>query len=205
MSRTAVSLPSYPTAPMATVVAKTMTPIFPCSLTRSESTGDLKNAYSQRGFTLLELILVMGIIALAAALVSPNLTGLDSRNFDAQIRELAAQLNYARRDAIVSGQISTIELHDQNYNGVDADLDNTEADSQANVANRWSSDSISLAVSANDARENVYDAIDSLAVSFYPEGGASGVNLRLSQDNQSAWFVIDPFTGRITVSRDDDL
>jgi len=93
---------------MAIVAAKAMTPT------------SLSSASSQRGFTLLELILVMGIVALAAALVAPNLTSLDSRNFDAQLRDLGAQLNYARRNAIVSGQVSSIELRAQDVQTTDA-------------------------------------------------------------------------------------
>ena len=135
------------------------------------------NAHRQRGFTLLELILVMGIVALAAAVVAPNLTGLDGRNFDAQLRDLVAQLNYARRSAIVSGQVSTMQ---------------------------WADDNISLEFSADDARTSSYEPIDSLLVSFYPEGGTTGGRLRLTQDRQQGWISIDAFTGRITLSREKD-
>ncbi|MBL6754387.1 MAG: prepilin-type N-terminal cleavage/methylation domain-containing protein [Pseudomonadales bacterium] len=135
------------------------------------------NAHRQRGFTLLELILVMGIVALAAAVVAPNLTGLDGRNFDAQLRDLVAQLNYARRSAIVSGQVSTMQ---------------------------WADDTISLEFSADDARTSSYEPIDSLLVSFYPEGGTTGGRLRLTQDRQQGWISIDAFTGRITLSREKD-
>ncbi|MDP4782980.1 MAG: prepilin-type N-terminal cleavage/methylation domain-containing protein [Gammaproteobacteria bacterium] len=135
------------------------------------------NAHRQRGFTLLELILVMGIVALAAAVVAPNLTGLDGRNFDAQRRDLVAQLNYARRSAIVSGQVSTMQ---------------------------WADDTISLEFSADDARTSSYEPIDSLLVSFYPEGGTTGGRLRLTQDRQQGWISIDAFTGRITLSREKD-
>ena len=152
-------------APTAIAAAKAMTPIFH------------SNAHRQRGFTLLELILVMGIVALAAALIAPNLTGLDGRNFDAQLRDLAAQLNYARRSAIVSGQVSTVQ---------------------------WDDDSISLEFSTDDARTPGYEPIDSLTVSFYPEGGTTGGNLRLSQDKQRGWIAIDAFTGRVTLSREEE-
>ena len=107
----------------------------------------LSSASSQRGFTLLELVLVMGIVALAAALVAPNLTGLDSRSFDAQLRDLGAQLNYARRNAIVSGQVSMIELRAQDVQTPDADT------IQPHAGNLWSSNSISLAFGADDRRE----------------------------------------------------
>jgi len=119
----------------------------------------------------------MGIVALAAAVVAPNLTGLDGRNFDAQLRDLVAQLNYARRSAIVSGQVSTMQ---------------------------WADDNISLEFSADDARTSSYEPIDSLLVSFYPEGGTTGGRLRLTQDRQQGWISIDAFTGRITLSREKD-
>ena len=119
----------------------------------------------------------MGIVALAAAIIAPNLTGLDGRNFDAQLRELVAQLNYARRSAIVSGQVATMQ---------------------------WANESITLEFSADDARVSSYEPIDSLTVSFYPEGGTTGGRLRLTQGRQRGWISIDAFTGRITLSREED-
>jgi len=41
-------------------------------------------------------------------------------------------------------------------------------------------------------------------VSFYPEGGTTGGKLRLSQDNQRGWIAIDAFTGRVTLSREEE-
>ncbi|MEX2367075.1 MAG: type II secretion system protein, partial [Pseudohongiellaceae bacterium] len=53
------------------------------------------------GFTLLELVIVMSIIAIALTLVAPNLASTDSRVFMAQVRQASSALNYARRIAIV--------------------------------------------------------------------------------------------------------
>ena len=87
-------------APTAIAAAKAMTPIFH------------SNAHRQRGFTLLELILVMGIVALAAALIAPNLTGLDGRNFDAQLKAAVEDLlrrtppPAATKSASAAGEVS---------------------------------------------------------------------------------------------------
>lgn len=62
-----------------------------------------------KGFTLLELLLVLGIMAMLATLVGPGLRTLDSPGFNAQIREAAGQLNSARRQAVVQGQ--TTQVH----------------------------------------------------------------------------------------------
>ena len=65
---------------------------------------------STSGFTLLEILLVMAIIAMASLILVPNMTGIESRTFGAQVREAQSLLNYARRLAVVSGQPSTASL-----------------------------------------------------------------------------------------------
>ena len=57
----------------------------------------------QRGFTLLELMVVLALILIAAGLIVPNLGSLDSKSFDAEVRQAVAILKYARRIAIVEG------------------------------------------------------------------------------------------------------
>lgn len=63
----------------------------------------------QQGFTLLELLLVLGIMAMLATLIGPGLRTLESPSFNAQIREATGQLNSARRQAVVQGQ--TTQVH----------------------------------------------------------------------------------------------
>lgn len=66
-------------------------------------------AIKQEGFTLLELLLVLGIMAMLATLIGPGLRTLESPGFNAQIRQATGQLNSARRQAIVQGQ--TTQVH----------------------------------------------------------------------------------------------
>ena len=63
------------------------------------------------GFTLLELLLVLTIIGMAAILVMPNVGNLDARSFGAQTRQASSLLNYARRLAVVRGQPSTASFY----------------------------------------------------------------------------------------------
>jgi prepilin-type N-terminal cleavage/methylation domain-containing protein len=57
-----------------------------------------------RGFTLLELALVMALIALIAALVLPRLAALRGAALDASARQLAARVRYLREEAALRGQ-----------------------------------------------------------------------------------------------------
>ncbi|MHC4827474.1 MAG: prepilin-type N-terminal cleavage/methylation domain-containing protein, partial [Planctomycetota bacterium] len=55
-----------------------------------------------RGYTLIELILVMALLALAAALLVPHLVGRDSLAVQAAIRLLIADLSFAQTDALAN-------------------------------------------------------------------------------------------------------
>ena len=56
-----------------------------------------------RGFTLIEILAVVAILALVAAFVVPNMGGFRARALRAEAQQLAAQLELARQRAIVTG------------------------------------------------------------------------------------------------------
>ncbi len=60
-------------------------------------------AREQRGFTLIEILAVVAILALVAAFVVPNMSGFRVRALRSEARQLAAQLELARQRAIVTG------------------------------------------------------------------------------------------------------
>jgi len=57
----------------------------------------------QRGFTLIEILAVVAILALVAAVVVPNLSGFRMRALRGEAQQLAAQLELARQRAIMTG------------------------------------------------------------------------------------------------------
>jgi prepilin-type N-terminal cleavage/methylation domain-containing protein len=58
---------------------------------------------SDRGFTLIEILAVVAILALVAAFVVPNMGGFRRRALRAEAQQIAAQLELARQRAIVTG------------------------------------------------------------------------------------------------------
>lgn len=60
-------------------------------------------ARARRGFTLIEMLAVMAILALVAAFVLPNMGGFRARALRAEAQQIAAQLELARQRAIVTG------------------------------------------------------------------------------------------------------
>lgn len=60
-------------------------------------------AHKDRGFTLIEILAVVAILALVAAFVVPNMGGFRRRALRAEAQQIAAQLELARQRAIVTG------------------------------------------------------------------------------------------------------
>lgn len=153
---------------------------------------------ASQGFTLLELLLVLTILGMASILVVPNLGGLESRTFAAQVRQAKSLLNYSRRMAVVSGQPSTASfiIAREDATGDNADSNRQRVSSSRNSVGRWESSGTS--VRYRDSTEREVEVDEQVEITFYPEGGSTGGTLLLSQDELAVNIVVDPFTGRIS-------
>jgi general secretion pathway protein H len=147
----------------------------------------------QRAFTLLELLLVLGILAMMATLIGPGLNSLDSPGFNAQVREASALLNYARRRAVVEGQTQRIEFLPMNVTATDG---TSAYEDSAGVAGRWTSSNMELWFAAATERSQQQQAV--LSVSFFPEGGSTGGELVFRQGQRQRALTVDPFSGRVS-------
>lgn len=146
------------------------------------------------GFTLLELLLVLSIIGLGSLLLAPNVGNLEGRSFSAQARQAHSLLNHARRMAVVSGQPRTATFY-----APDLELDERPRAARSSVG-VWEN---SAELRFRDSTEREEDIEDMLEVTFFPEGGSTGGTLLLQLDQQRAFLLIDPFTGRVDLEYDD--
>lgn len=72
------------------------------------------NWKNETGFTLLELIIVMALLAMVAALAVPQFNQvLDNISLKADAQKMARVLQYARQEAISSGHSKTVYFYDQ--------------------------------------------------------------------------------------------
>ena len=176
---------------MVNKAAKVMTPISACNLGKYNG-GQTRSA----GFTLLELLLVLTIIAMASILVVPTFGGLEGRTFSAQVRQASSLLNYARRTAVVTGQPSTASF----YPVLDEEED--VINRQSSSVGSWQSEGAELRFRDSTDRES--EIRELIEITFYPEGGSTGGTLLLAQGAQIVSIRIDPFTGRVVTEYEED-
>lgn len=153
-------------------------------------------AGASKGFTLLEMLLVLTIIGMASVLIVPNLTGMEARTFTAQFRQANSLLNYGRRIAVVDGQVSTVTLYAGGERNLDTEQDDEPAVAAGNIVGQWDADGLELRF--RDSTDKEVEIEDKINITFYPEGGSSGGTLLFSDDERQASIIIDPFTGRIS-------
>ena len=131
-----------------------------------------------RGFTLLELLVVVTILAMASTLVGINFGG-DRLSLDAVARTLVTDLRYVRSRAMV-GNVDTALV---------VDLDRGAYFSRAAKIERELPESVALELTVDrrdaDGRQG--------RIVFYPDGSSSGGKVRLSRngrgiDVSTAWL-----------------
>lgn len=149
------------------------------------------------GFTLLELLVVLSLIAIATGLIAPNLALTDNSAFRAEVRRAAATLTFARRMAIVEGAPKTATLFVLDPQASDYE-EQLEAVKTSDKDAHWVSED--LALNYQDELGQQPEAINTLAVTFFPQGGSTGGLLGFSRDERSALIRVDPITGRITTA-----
>lgn len=64
-----------------------------------------------RSYTLIELIMVMAVLALAAALLIPHMVGIDSMTVQAAVRLLIADLSFAQSDALANQEFRRVVFY----------------------------------------------------------------------------------------------
>ncbi len=176
-----------------------------------------------RGYTLIELILVMGILALAAALLVPHLVDRDSLAVQSAVRLIIADLSFAQSDALANQEYRRIQFYADGrgyclYRVTDADfadpfdpgtvdydylLDPLPAQRDYIVdfteGSRFEGISISVVNIDGGTRQITYDALGGTVVAV----GTPGTGGRITVSSPSGNYRIDiaPFTGKLTVTK----
>jgi type II secretion system protein H len=141
---------------------------------------------SARGFTLLELVVTLLVLALAAGLVGPAVArstrAIQAR---AEVARLTAMLRHAREQAITTGRPHALLVDPDRRR-----LAIVTGEGEVREARGWPAE-FSVAAASPEA----------LAVRFEPHGVSSGGELEVSSAGLRYRVSVDPLTGRVRAVR----
>jgi general secretion pathway protein H len=140
----------------------------------------------QSGFTLVELMVVLAIIALAFAVVTPNLRSRSSDVRDEAAR-VSALLRLARTEAIFANEERT------------ASLDLTSHVLSLDGGDKAIQLSPDMRISVLTARDDAVSG-DVAAIRFLPDGQSSGGAITLENARGSAQVKINWLTGAVHIA-----
>ena len=140
-----------------------------------------------RGFTLLELIVTLVVLADAVGLVAPTIgRSTETLRARAEVAGFSATFRHAREQAITTREPYTVAVNPTNRLVIV-----TTGEDEV----RWTR-TLSSRV---DIRA---ETPGSLAVRFEPQGTSSGGEYRLSSDKITYRVTVDPVTGRVRNQRE---
>lgn len=179
-----------------------------------------------RSYTLIELIMVMAVLALAAALLVPHMIGRDSLAVQAAVRLVIADLSFAQSDALANQEYRRIHFYPDGrgycmYRVTGADFNNPFDPATADYIldplgamrdyivdfstnERFEGISISAAdidgiLLLPDGTDISYDALGGTVMDVGVPG--TGGWITIASPTGSYRIDIAPFTGKLTVTK----
>ena len=141
---------------------------------------------SSKGFSLLEILLVLVVLAIAASLIMPALIQPSGTQLRTAAGAFAAGLRQARNDAVGTHQDVRFTVH----------LDAREFTVGDNTRRRRLPAQVELSVFT--ARSEVLGE-HSAAIRFFPDGSSTGGRISLSVGERSYHVDVDWMTGQVQV------
>ena len=160
----------------------------------------------QRGFTLIELIVVMAIIAIAFLAAAPEIgRSLRSNRDRAALRQVLALLTAAQAKAVSEGRLVRLTIAPKEEAvwaevQIDPRLNRSQFAALALLGRnrlRWPEE---LAITAMSVAGEEDRGRGDAAIYFYPDGRTSGASLDLKGSAGQAFLVdLSPATGRVQI------
>ncbi|WP_271274562.1 GspH/FimT family pseudopilin [Aliamphritea hakodatensis] len=143
--------------------------------------------YNHRGFTLLELLIVLVIAVMATTLIAPGFNQVAERMaLRGDSQKIAALLRFARSEAISRASLVRVELHPESGElSVSHANKNTLYPLEAGTV-------ISLTGAGHRPDRQPY-------ILFFPDGSSSGGSVSLKASDSQYQIMVDWLTGRVNV------
>ena len=151
-----------------------------------------------KGFSLLELLVVLMVMALAVSFVGPRITNRRTVELKAQVRRIVALFKYAERKAVIEGRPEKVSIHRvlaarENTSHQVMKVTMIQKDGRVTLSTGNNADD----GESKDRRPGKEQREESIF--FFPDGGNSGGQIKIDVAGAVALIKIDPFSGEISV------
>lgn len=168
----------------------------------------VQQAFRSRGYTLIEILIVVTMLGIASALVMPSLKSTDALRIQSTVRAIVADINFAQSDALARQQgraivfdtttntYSIVEVHGatlspQTDTIYSVDLKNTR---------KFHSSKLDSAV-FNGGNVLVFDELGGPVTGPGSSTPGSGGVIKVSGSGSSFVINVEAYTGRVSVTR----
>lgn len=149
------------------------------------------HTYSQHGYTLLELLVVLVIAALVLGVVTPRLFAvMPGVELKTSTQTLAAMLRYARSQAIAGSEVVTVEYDDE--------LPALRVSGSAKTYHWPESVELTLQNEQDPLQYGIAQEAEA-NIRFYPDGSSSGGTLSVASDAGAYQIAIHWLTGKVVI------
>ncbi|MFK7960035.1 MAG: prepilin-type N-terminal cleavage/methylation domain-containing protein [Phycisphaerales bacterium] len=180
---------------------------------------------SRYGYTLIELLLVVGLLGLAGAIVVPSLQNEDDTDVQAAVRKLIGDLSFAQSDSVARQEFRRVHFFEDGSGyaiervtsaTIDTEFDPLNADYirdplgspgslgryivNYSVDNRFRNVSISEVAIDTDKRQLVYDSLGGTVIGAGSTPSAGGT-IEINAADTTYRITVSAFTGKLSVER----
>lgn len=183
----------------------------------NERSSKLGGARRRGGYTLLELMVVLVLMGIAAALVIPNVRGSENIRIQTAVRAIASDIMYAQSDALAYQARRAVVFDPASNDYWIAEVSSDELDFDTDAMYKIdgpdqrflvdvdiTSGGAAQIVSADFDGDEVliFDELGGPVAALDSDGPSAGGNIVVGGDDGTAYqLAVEPYTGRVTVQR----
>lgn len=161
----------------------------------------------RRGYTLVEVLVVVTVLGIAGALVVPSLSGTGVLRVQAAVRSVVSDIAFAQSDALAfqSGRAVMFPEGAQGYSVVEVRGSNIDPSTDLMYSNNFKNSQYgdaaitSVRLSGGDGRTLIFDELGSPVTTAGGSTPASNGTIVIEGSRQRFTLTIEGYTGRVSV------